>query len=84
MTERRTGRFVQMELVWVGNYLHVGPMMQPGEGAVWCVDDVNDVWDCWVNSADRLRKFLGIFPTRAEAEDAVERAVIERMGGVDA
>ena len=79
MTERRTGRFVRLELVWDGRYLSARQMPTLGEVAVWNMESAE--WECWAG-ADR-DEWLGIHPTRAEAEDAVERAVVERMGGVD-
>lgn len=80
MTERRTGRYVRLELVWRHNYVWLG---KPYEGveAGW-VEPSPGGWDAGICVPSKA--FLpGTHPTRAAAERAVEDAVIQRMGGVD-
>ncbi len=78
MTQRRTGRYVRLELVWRGGILLCGSMGSVGDIHEW---QNGTGWGWWTRDDLGERHYHGDLPTRAEAERAVEDAVIARMGG---
>jgi hypothetical protein len=75
MTDRPTGRSVALPLVWRGDRLWIGKIHVVGS----VVPYLSPQW-----FARAYPKFSGPFPTRADAERAVEDAVVaalEQGGG---
>lgn len=77
MTERRAGRYVRLELVWRGDRLQ----LERGVATGWVENRKDGKFGSFSAFSPNPQYRLGIHPTRAEAERAVEDAVIARMGG---